>query len=343
MVRKKPKKRKAAVLSTFDLIQRFPNEEAASAYIKSILWPDGPVCPFCGSKKHTAYKTKNMLSCSDCRNDYSIRTDTIFHRSHIPLHKWLYAMYLIVTARKGVSSLQLSKEIGVTQKNAWHMAHRIRAACGDRTVKLSGIVEADETYLGGKEGNKHACKKLRAGRGAVGKTPVFGIMTRGGKVIMQPVLKTDSETLKAAILENVRRGATLCTDESKSYDGMDRHLKHLRVNHSAKQYVDGMASTNSIESVWAILKRIFYGTHHSFSAFHTGLYVDECAFRLNQGNVKIDTMDRLRALILGCRGKRMTYRQLTQRAATEDGEVATDERDQPAENTPSDGPWKDFL
>jgi transposase-like protein len=302
---------RSKVLSTYELMQRFPNEQAAIDYIAGILWANGTICPFCGSKR-TSPRPDNFHRCKDCRKDFTIRVGTIFERSHIPLHKWLYAMYMIVTARKGVSSLQLSKELGITQKSAWFLEQRIRAACGNQATKiLSGIIEVDETYLGGLEKNKHNDKKLKQGRGTVGKTPVFGMREReNGQVVAKVVKTTDAPTLQGAINSAVVPGSQVCTDEHRSYIGLDSKYIHKTVKHSAKQFVDGMAYTNGIESVWAVLKRGFYGIYHSFSQKHTQFYVDEFVFRLNEGNCKYDTVNRLHSLVQGIKGKRLTYEML---------------------------------
>jgi transposase-like protein len=220
----------------------------------------------------------------DCRKNFSIRIGTIFEASHIPLHKWLYAMYLIVTSRKGISSMQLSKEIGITQRSAWFLVQRIRAACGNDDVKkiLSGIVEVDEAYFGGIEKNKHESKKLKQGRGTVGKTAVIGLRERDGNVVAKMIIATDKLTIQDIIKNHVQNTSVVCTDDFSAYEGLDSIYNHKTVNHSAKQYVDGMAHTNGIESVWSVLKRGFYGTFHKFSVKHLPLYIDEFAFRFNE-------------------------------------------------------------
>ena len=315
MARKQREIPKAKVLSIYEMMERFPDEQAAIDYLVGILWKDGAVCPYCGGKRVSPRKVKNYHRCNDCKKDFTIRVGTIFHRSHIPLHLWLLAMYLIVTDRKGISSVELAKKLGISQVSAWFLLQRIRAACGNMKAKiLSGFVEADETFVGGKEGNKHANKKLRQGRGTVGKTIVFGMRDREGQVMAKVVDSTSASTLQGEIKKNVADGSTVCTDEHSGYKGLDGDgkLGHKTVKHSAKQFVDGMANTNGIESVWAVLKRGFYGVYHSFSEKHLSLYVDEFVFRLNEANVKYDTANRLDALVRGVKGKRLTWKMLTQ-------------------------------
>jgi len=297
-------------MSEYDFFNMIPDEEAAFAYLEKQRWHGNIKCPRCGSGKIGKFgKDRKWHRCNDCHKPFNVKTGSIFEHSKIPLGKWLRAFYKIVTARKGISSMQLSKELGITQKSAWLMGHKIRKAmaASKHGYVLKGVVECDETYVGGKKRNRHSDKKAIKGRGAVGKIPVFGIVERKGRSFSVVVPDTGKATLQGIIRQAVKPGAIVCTDEWRSYIGLGDVYTHLTVNHSAFQFKNGLASTNTIESTWAVLKRAYHGIFHYMSPKHLQRYADELDFRHNEGNCRYPTMDRIGSLAAGCWGTRLTW------------------------------------
>ena len=309
-----------STISEYQLFQMFPDQEAARTFMEQKRWPDGVQCPHCQEDERIGTRKGGYYRCNACMEVFTVRTKTVMERSHIPLNKWILGMYKLVTARKGISSVQLAKELGIRQASAWFMLQRLREACRTPHDPLSGIVEMDETFIGGFEGNKHESKKLKAGRGTVGKAPVIGMRertspdsVRKGRVIASQIDSTDQPSIHRAIFSNVQPGATLHTDDHRSYMGLNGlFYNHHTVKHSTKEYVNGDTHTNGIESVWAVLKRGIYGVYHQVSKKHLQRYVNEFSFRLNQRACANHTLDRIDAMFTGTLSKRLTYTALTQ-------------------------------
>ncbi len=264
-------------INLISLVDRFHDEDACRKYLEELRWPDGAKCPRCGSDKLSRIKKRHQFDCDSCRYQFSVMAGTIFHDTHLPLWKWFLAVYLIVEAKKGISANQLKRMIGVSYKTAWYLCHRIRAALNEVDAQLlKGIIEADETFVGGKvEG---------MGRGYKGnKTVVVGAFQRDGAIRLQVVRGRDRETLHGFIREHVAGDAqAIYTDDWKAYQGIaDHDTKHETVNHSEKEYVRGDVHTNSMENVWSLLKRSIVGSYHQVSTKHLDAYLDELEFRFN--------------------------------------------------------------
>lgn len=299
------------------LFAAFPTEQSAIDHLTAIRFGNGLFCALCGCADEGKVKRMasagiltNQYKCYACRGKFTVKVGTIFQDTKLPLRTWFAAIWMITNHPKGIASTTLATDLGITQKSAWFVLHRLRHAARTDSFNapLSGEVEVDETAVGGLEKNKHNSKKKHLGRGLIGKTVVMGLVQRSGQIRAGVIDNVKAETLHAVIQNNVEAGASVYTDEHRGYRGLNARYDHQTVNHGAGEYVSGKATTNAVESLWALFKRQYHGTHHFISPKHMDAYLNEMTFRLNRR--ELDKGQRHQALLSQIEGP-MPWKVLT--------------------------------
>jgi transposase-like protein len=302
-----------------EAIKYFADADTALNFMVSIRWADGnAVCPVCKSNNAAFLATRRLWKCRDCYKQFSVKAGTIFEDSALGFDKWLPAFWMIINAKNGISSCEVSRALGVTQKTAWFMLHRIRLAMQNGSMdKLSGEVEADETYIGGKARFMNSTQRSKRGRGTggAGKEIVMGLLERGGKIKLKHIANARRNAVQSEIYQNVETGSQVFTDALRSYNGLSKNYAHEAIDH-AREYVRGKCHTNGLENFWSLLKRGIRGTYISVEPFHLFRYLDEQAFRFNER--ENDDKGRFLAGIVGVVGRRLQYAKLTGKDAAGD-------------------------
>jgi transposase-like protein len=293
----------------------FSDPQRVFEYAVKLRWPDGKVtCPRCDGVKHSFIKTRRIWFCYDCQKQFTLKVGTVFEDSPIGLDKWMAAFWMLANCKNGISSMEIHRALGVTQKTAWFMLQRLRLALqGTALGKLAGHVEVDETFIGGKARFMHKWKRAKvAKRGPSGKTIVVGVLERGGKIRAEVVKDRERANVQAVVKQHVEPGSELSTDEWSAYFGLAPEYAHMVINH-ADAYVDGKVHTNGLENFWSLLKRGLKGTYVSVEPFHLFRYLDEQMFRFNNRATKkhfISDSDRFELAVSQISGKRLTYKAL---------------------------------
>ena len=312
MGKKAPGRSHREGISIMELNELFPDNETAEKWFEAQRWPDGIYCPDCGSLNYAVVKSRKPMPyrCRDCRQHFSVRKGTAMEGSKLGLQKWAIAFYLMTSGIKGTSSMKVHRDLKIPQKTAWFLMQRIREGFMEGVGKpFPGPVEADETYIGGKEGNKHSRKRHRKWSPSEGKSIVAGVRDRPSKQISAAVVEqANKDTLQGFVLERTEETATVYTDEGRPYRSLGKKREHEAVNHGAGEYVRGPVTTNGMEGFWSLFKRSYHGTFHKISHKHLGRYVAEFSGRQNIRDM--DTIDMMAALVRGVVGKRLRYREL---------------------------------
>lgn len=298
----------------------FHSEQAAFAHLESIIWPDGPICPRCGTKeKITEVNGKTartgLKRCADCKRQFTVTVGTVFESSHVKLHKWFQAAHLLASSKKGISAHQLHRTLQVTYKTAWFMFHRLREAMRPTKFSQLGgdnkIVEIDESFVGGLEKNKHRSQRQHKGTGGAGKEAVFALVERGGRVRSMHIPSVNAHTLRPILKQQVHEASRVMTDEGAAmyHSGRTTFSKHESVNHSIGEYVRGGVHTNTIEGFFSIMKRGINGVYHHVGRRHLKRYLAEYDFRYNERMaLGVNDVERTKKVLEGIVGKRLTYR-----------------------------------